>query len=256
MAATTLAGDGPGKYRWWKGIPSSQGPWVPPIMSWLVLAVVMAVLRLLSMCWYLHGFVFLWKHRYIVLLGNLGSLIQFVWLDFVPVINVGVCIILCISFGEGNGNPLQYSCLENAVDKGAWWAAVPRVAQSWTQLKRLSMHACIGKGNGPLLECSCLENPRDRGAWWAPSLVWVAQSRTQLKRLSSSSSSGASVWCGVRATLMDWDHDSGAGCNMINHCKESQWQDSDTVHYVAEVMAMHVISYKCLLCMVMAVSTI
>ena len=40
--------------------------------------------------------------------------------------------------GEGNGNPLQYSCLENPRDRGAWWAAVYGVAQSWTQLKRLS----------------------------------------------------------------------------------------------------------------------
>ena len=39
---------------------------------------------------------------------------------------------------EGNGNPLQYSCLENPVGRGAWWATVHRVAQSWTQLKRLS----------------------------------------------------------------------------------------------------------------------
>ena len=39
------------------------------------------------------------------------------------------------STGEGNGNPLQYSCLENPVDRGAWWAAVHRVAQSWTRLK-------------------------------------------------------------------------------------------------------------------------
>ena len=36
---------------------------------------------------------------------------------------------------EGNGNPLQYSCLENPRDGGAWWAAVYGVAQSWTQLK-------------------------------------------------------------------------------------------------------------------------
>ena len=48
----------------------------------------------------------------------------------------------------GNGNPLQYSCLENPVDRGAWWAAVHRVAQSLTRLKWLSMHACIGEGNG------------------------------------------------------------------------------------------------------------
>ena len=40
--------------------------------------------------------------------------------------------------GEGNGNPLQSSCLENPRDGGAWWAAVYGVAQSWTQLKWLS----------------------------------------------------------------------------------------------------------------------
>ena len=40
--------------------------------------------------------------------------------------------------GEGNGNPLQCSCLENPRERGAWWAAVYGVAQSQTQLKRLS----------------------------------------------------------------------------------------------------------------------
>ena len=40
--------------------------------------------------------------------------------------------------GEGNGNPLQCSCLENPRDGGAWWAAVYGVAQSRTRLKRLS----------------------------------------------------------------------------------------------------------------------
>ena len=36
--------------------------------------------------------------------------------------------------GEGNGTPLRYSCLANPMDGGAWWAAVHRVANSWTQL--------------------------------------------------------------------------------------------------------------------------
>ena len=36
--------------------------------------------------------------------------------------------------GEGNGNPLQYSCLENPMDRGAWWAAAHGVAKSWTGL--------------------------------------------------------------------------------------------------------------------------
>ena len=47
--------------------------------------------------------------------------------------------------------------------------------------------SCIGKGNGTPLQCSCLENPRDGGAWWA-AVYGVAQSRTRLKWLSSSSS--------------------------------------------------------------------
>ena len=42
------------------------------------------------------------------------------------------------SFGEGNGNPLQYSCLENPRDRGAWRAIAHSVAKSWTQLGQLS----------------------------------------------------------------------------------------------------------------------
>ena len=91
---------------------------------------------------------------------------------------------------EGKGNSLQYSCLENPMDRGAWWAAVQRVAQSQTLLKRLSMHACIGERNGNPLQYSCLENPRDGGAWWA-AVYGVAQSWTRLKRFSSSSSKSA-----------------------------------------------------------------
>ena len=53
--------------------------------------------------------------------------------------------------------------------------------------------SCIGEGNGNPLQCSCLENPRDGGAWWA-AVSGVAQSRTRLKRLSSSSSSSSRVW--------------------------------------------------------------
>ena len=45
--------------------------------------------------------------------------------------------------GEGNGNPLQYSCLENPGEEGAWWAAVYGVARSRTRLKRLSSSSSI-----------------------------------------------------------------------------------------------------------------
>ena len=74
-------------------------------------------------------------------------------------------LYVCMHIGEGNGTPLQHSCLGYPMDRGAWWAAV----------------------HGNPLQCSCLENPRDRGASWA-AVYGVAQSRTQLKRLSSSSS--------------------------------------------------------------------
>ena len=43
------------------------------------------------------------------------------------------------SSGGRHGNPLQYSCLENSMDRDVWRTAVHRVAKSWTQLKRLSM---------------------------------------------------------------------------------------------------------------------
>ena len=50
----------------------------------------------------------------------------------------GVTSLSLFCIGEGNGNPLQCSCLENPRDGGAWWTAVYGVTQSRTQLKRLS----------------------------------------------------------------------------------------------------------------------
>ena len=56
--------------------------------------------------------------------------------------------------GEGNGNPLQCSCLENPRDGGAWWATVYGVAQSRTQLKRLSSSSSQTTPCDPLLRSS------------------------------------------------------------------------------------------------------
>ena len=149
--------------------------------------------------------------------------------------------------GEGNGTPLQYSCLENPMDGGAWQATVHGVAKSRTRLndftftftfmhwrrkwqptlvflpgesqgrgslvgyspwgrsepgttERLHFHislSCIGGGHGNPLQCSCLENLMDGGAWWA-AVYGVAQSRTRLKRFSSSSSSICLIRLSVR----------------------------------------------------------
>ena len=85
-----------------------------------------------------------------------------------------------LSFGEGNDNPPQYSCLENPMDGGACWATVHGVAKSWTRLSDFHFHfslSGIGEENGNPLQCSCLENSRDGGAWWA-AIYGVAQSWT------------------------------------------------------------------------------
>ena len=96
------------------------------------------------------------------------------------------------------------------IQQRRWWhptpVLLPGKSHGWRSLEgcspwgreesdtaeRLAFHfslSCIGEGNGNLLQCSCLEeNPRDRGALWA-AIYGVAQSRTRLKRLSSSSSS-------------------------------------------------------------------
>ena len=67
--------------------------------------------------------------------------------------------------GEGNGNPLQYSCLENPMDRGAWWAIVHRVAKSRTQLKQLSMHIGVSRQwllshQGSMIANKLEESPR------------------------------------------------------------------------------------------------
>ena len=93
--------------------------------------------------------------------------------------------------GEGNGKPLQYSCLENPMDGGAWWNTVHGTTKCFhfhnTILIILSggsdgkESACNvgdpgsipglgrspGKGNGNLLQYTCMENPMGRGVWLA-----------------------------------------------------------------------------------------
>ena len=60
------------------------------------------------------------------------------------IVECHVCFaLLCCITREGNGTPLQCSCLENPRDGGAWWAAVYGVTQSWTRLKWLSSSSML-----------------------------------------------------------------------------------------------------------------
>ena len=69
--------------------------------------------------------------------------------------------------GGGHGNPLQYSCLENPMDRGAWWAAVHMVTKSQIRLKKLSTHARCKAYAGNSLEKTLMlgkiEGKRRRG---------------------------------------------------------------------------------------------
>ena len=103
--------------------------------------------------------------------------------------NIMLLVSIHVRVGEGNGDPLQYSCLENPMGRGAWGCS-PWGREESGMTEQLDFDfslSCIGEGHGNPLQCSCLENPRDGGAWWA-AVYGVAQSRTRLKRLSSSSS--------------------------------------------------------------------
>ena len=87
--------------------------------------------------------------------------------------------------GRGNSNPLQYSCLENPSDRGAWWAMVHRFAESWTWLKQLSTHTHIHKSSSfpkgkPIF-------PKRMPAFlWLLSWPWLwrAQGKKELCRMS------------------------------------------------------------------------
>ena len=73
--------------------------------------------------------------------------------------------------GEGNGSPLQYSCLENPIDKGVWWATVRRVEKSRTWLRRLSMHTgprykFPGFNKSCLWWSGCCSKARERTMRW------------------------------------------------------------------------------------------
>ena len=90
-------------------------------------------------------------------------------------------VICSLVRGEGNGTPLQYSCLGNPMDGGAWWAAVHGVAKSWTRLSNLTFTFHFHALEMEMATHSSMLAWRipGRGAWWA-AVYGVTQSQTQL----------------------------------------------------------------------------
>ena len=72
-------------------------------------------------------------------------------------------------FGEGNGNPRQYSCLENPMDKGDWQARVQRVTNSWTRLSDYT-HKHTRTHTHTHALCSFLKTSRWQTSW--PAYLW------------------------------------------------------------------------------------
>ena len=70
-------------------------------------------------------------------------------------IGLGTC-----SLGEGYGTPLQYSCLENPMDGGAWWATVQGVTKSWTQLSTHMEKAMATYSSTLAWKIPWMEDPR------------------------------------------------------------------------------------------------
>ena len=92
---------------------------------------------------------------------------------------VHIFVVLCkgISPGEGHGNPLQYSCLENLMDRGAWQATVHGVLKSWTWLKWLNTYAQKNKGfphgaSGKEHTCQCRRYKRRGFNPWVRKISW------------------------------------------------------------------------------------
>ena len=91
--------------------------------------------------------------------------------------------------GEGNGTQLQYSCLENPIGRGAWWAAVHGVAKSRTRLSDFTFTFHFHASEKEMATHSSVLVWRIPGTCWT-AVYGVAQSRTLLKWLISSSTTG------------------------------------------------------------------
>ena len=91
----------------------------------------------------LHQFQCIWKYQSILVYSQVALVVKNPSANAGDIRDTSSILGWGISPGEGHSNLLQYSCLGNPMDRGAWWATVHGVAKSWTWLKQLSMHVHI-----------------------------------------------------------------------------------------------------------------
>ena len=125
--------------------------------------------------------------------------------------------------GEGNGYPLQYSCLENSMDRGAWWATVHRVAKSWTCLSRswtfllwdstLRQHSLLSWGAAANTNSNTVLTSELTGCHCAG-----YQAGGQLKRLQACTVVG-----------LGWWHSSSARITVSFISLESRWEQKTSL---------------------------
>ena len=86
-------------------------------------------------------------------------------------INLAICNNMDGPSGEGDGTPLQYSCLENPMDGGAWWAAVHGVAKCRTRLSNFTFTSHFHALEKEMATHSSVL-AWDGGSWWATYCLW------------------------------------------------------------------------------------
>ena len=111
---------------------------------------------------------------------------------------------------EGHGNPLQYSCLENLMDRGPWWATVHGVTKNRTQLQQLSMHTWgfPGGASGKEPACQCRRCKRHGFDPWVRKIPWKrAEQPTLVFLLGKSHGQRSLVGCspvGLQRVEHNW----------------------------------------------------
>ena len=117
-----------------------------------------------------------------------------------------ICEALLSTSGEGNDTPLEYSCLENPMDRGAWWAADRGVAKSWTRLSDLTF----------TFHFHALEKAM---ATHSSVLAWRIPGTGEPGRLPST---------GLHKVRHDWS-DSAAAAAAAKHCSSQHIPEPDSV---------------------------